>query len=100
MERQALERLHPLYELLRADAASMKAGASIRYTPTKWLRLASARRDAHSSHGCLLSADSVEKLAAVSVVWQNLQSANEFGEHRHDGSSSERARAVVLRFQP
>jgi hypothetical protein len=55
MGRQARERLHPLYELLRAEAASMKAGASIRYKPTKWLRLASARRDAHSSHGCLLS---------------------------------------------
>jgi hypothetical protein len=58
MGRQARERLHPLYELLRADAANMKAGASIRYTPTKWLRLASARRDAHSSHGGLLSARS------------------------------------------
>lgn len=54
----------------------------------------------HLVHERPLLADSVEKLAAVSVVWQNLQSANEFGEHRHDGSSSERARAVVLRFQP
>lgn len=55
MGRQARERLHPLYELLRAEAASMKAGLL---------------SDIHPLNGCVLPARDATPIPAMDVCFR------------------------------